>query len=178
MFQSQANRDESEVLAGQAGDAKLHFVHVYHVTRTKFGVLATNHQEAIKAAEHEFETLPGGQTRDSDTPGYLGSEDACEVLSFMVDEAGDEEFERSASYEADGTTPSRTSIAASPSPQRFVFAAARDGDMLLETIEAASIDQAEVDAIALAHDHFGLKCPLDETESELDGFAVIEAGRI
>ena len=129
---------------------KLHFVHIYHVTRTKFGVLATNHQDAIKAAEHEFETLPSGQTWDSDTPGYLGSEDACEVLSFMVDEAGDEEFERSASYEADGITPSRTSIAASPGLQRFVFAAARDGDMLLDTIEAASIDQARTDAIALA----------------------------
>ena len=174
---TQPNLEAAEQPCSSA-DASLHFVHVYHVTRTKFGVLATDHKEAIKAAEHEFETLPGGQTWDSDTPGYLGSEDACEILSFMVDEAEDEEFERSASYEADGITPSRTSIAPSPSPRRFMFAAARDGDMLLDTIEAASIDQARADAIALAHEHFGLECPLDETESELGGFAVIEAGRI
>ena len=59
--------------------------------------------------------------------------------------------------------------------QYFTFAAARDGDLILRAIPALSRADAERDALSIAVNHFGLTCPLDEVESELDGFQLSES---
>ena len=54
----------------------------------------------------------------------------------------------------------------------YVFAAARDGDMLLSCVEAPSMIEARTMALQQAAAHHSLECDEDEIESELDGFEI------
>lgn len=54
-----------------------------------------------------------------------------------------------------------------------IFAAARDGDMLLSSFHHKGTDEeAETKALYEAAQEFELTCPFDEIESELDGFSI------
>lgn len=55
---------------------------------------------------------------------------------------------------------------------RFVFAAARDGDMLLDHLDAADLDAATEVALDAAREYHSLECDNDQIECELDGFAI------
>ena len=55
---------------------------------------------------------------------------------------------------------------------RFVFAAARDGDMLLDHLDAADPDAATEVALDAAREYHSLECDNDQIECELDGFAI------
>ena len=91
------------------------FVHVYYVVRSKVGVLANDHEEAMKKADEmlpdihkrlEFSTCGCVNTqRDiasdhKNLPIHFDTESAEEVTGYMVDEVGDEQYERSVSYDA------------------------------------------------------------------------------
>lgn len=68
-------------------------VHCYHVVRSKFvDIEAPSPEAAIEA------------TRDMDLSLAVESEDAEEVTGWLVDVVGDENYEKSVSYEADGKT--------------------------------------------------------------------------
>lgn len=54
-----------------------------------------------------------------------------------------------------------------------IFAAARDGAMLLSSFHHKGTDEeAENIALQEAKEHFGLECDDDEIEGELDGFSI------
>lgn len=96
---------------------KRHFVHVYHVFRSKFAVDAESHADAISKAKEMLGSSPparGGITgmvapsmdlelHSKVGEGYLLSEDAEEIVSFLVDEVGDPDYSQSRSYNADGS---------------------------------------------------------------------------
>lgn len=68
-------------------------VHVYRVVRVPISIEASSQEEAIEAAtkqltEHSF--------RGQDV------EDAEEITGYLVDEAGDEEYANSRTYDANG----------------------------------------------------------------------------
>jgi len=65
-------------------------VHVYLVVRVPFDVEAESQEEAIKAAE---------KLVDNDSYRLPEAEDAEEIVGYLVDEEGDEEYERSVSYD-------------------------------------------------------------------------------
>lgn len=54
----------------------------------------------------------------------------------------------------------------------YIFAAARDGDMLLASVTAGSDADARDAALATAKEHHSLECDHDEIESCLDGFDI------
>lgn len=54
----------------------------------------------------------------------------------------------------------------------FVFAAARDGDMLLDSVQANSPEAARIAALAIAKDYHGLVAASEDVEGELDGFDI------
>lgn len=56
---------------------------------------------------------------------------------------------------------------------RYIFAAARDGSMLLSWVDAEHDEAATDAALAAAADHHGLKCEPEDIECNLDGFVVI-----
>lgn len=67
-------------------------VHMYYVMRSKFcGIEADSHEAAIDKV-HNFELDPDE------------TEDADEVVGWLVDQVGDQDFENSISFEADGVT--------------------------------------------------------------------------
>lgn len=94
------------------------FVHVYHTVISKFGIEAKDHAEAMDKADVqlqeaierlEFDAFP---TLEQDKavcasainlPIHLATGSADEVTGYMVDELGDDEYERTVEYEADGT---------------------------------------------------------------------------
>lgn len=68
-------------------------VHIYTVVRVPFEVEAQDQAGAIEAARNLLEPT-SFRSRDA--------EDAEEVVGFLVDEDGDEEYSLSRSYDADG----------------------------------------------------------------------------
>ncbi len=66
-------------------------VHVYRVVRQAVEVEAGDHQEAIALAQDAYFS-----------PGLAGVEDAEEIVGFLVDEEGDEDYEFTRYYDADG----------------------------------------------------------------------------
>ena len=70
-----------------------HFVHIYHVVRSKFGVVAADQKSAVTAAMSEFCEFPRNA---------LETESAEEITGYLVDDAGDEECQNSTSYDPDG----------------------------------------------------------------------------
>lgn len=84
-----------------------YFVHVYHAVRTKISIEADSHEAAMKAA-YEFvpdlasENVPFEAERDFQGHGTIHhTESSDEVLSYLVDEVGDEEYHNTAAYDAD-----------------------------------------------------------------------------
>lgn len=96
-----------------------YFVHIYHVVRSKVLVEADDHKQAIEKADDglaevnrrlfferlsslEEEVKMAPQFDAISLPYHLQTESAEEVSGYMVDEVGDEEYERSLSYDAEG----------------------------------------------------------------------------
>ena len=79
-------------------------VHLYRTVRVKIcGIEADNHPDAIEKAEEEFHK----HFQPSSFANHVGSyvtEDAEETTCFLVDEEGDEEYENTRWYCADGKT--------------------------------------------------------------------------
>ena len=95
-----------------------HFVHIYHTFRSKFAVDADTQTEAIAKATAMFEkqgdrlSIVGMVTPSMSVEthagvgeGYLLSEDAEELLGYLVDEVGDDEHANSTSYDMAGNSP-------------------------------------------------------------------------
>ena len=92
------------------------FVHIYHTFRSKFAVDADDHERAIAKATAMLAAAPHIQcgVMGLVTPGmpieyhaavgngFLEAADAEEILGYMVDEVGDEQYERTRSYSSDG----------------------------------------------------------------------------
>ena len=86
-------------------------VHIFAVVRVKVpDVEAESQADAIRKAEEStdlYGTLnwPIGRMCHVDARGVSEVEYAEENLYYLVDEEGDEKFERSRHYKADGVTP-------------------------------------------------------------------------
>lgn len=96
----------------------IHLVHRYDVVRVKVAVEADSHEEAMKKADELLakhnpvrptQHVPGGVIEEREwlgrykenLPVVLGVEHADEVTGYLVDELGDEEYEKTRSYGAD-----------------------------------------------------------------------------
>ncbi|HIV77290.1 MAG TPA: hypothetical protein H9899_07180 [Candidatus Sphingomonas excrementigallinarum] len=153
---------------------KRHFVHIYHTFRSKFAVDAENQQEAIDKALGMFpdcaavrQGVMGMVTPAMDLSfheqvgeGYLVSEDAEEILGFLVDEVGDTEHSQSRNYDADGKPlqsggkavsivgPERdTVLAALRLWQRLGGASSEEWDIATNGGSHEGLDDAAVDAL-------------------------------
>ncbi|SNS68837.1 hypothetical protein SAMN06295912_11287 [Sphingomonas laterariae] len=80
------------------GESRRHFVHVYAVIRVKVAVDATDHRSAMEAADEllfqngfAVRLTPAGD-------GIIDADYTSDVAGYLVDEAGDDAFLRSASY--------------------------------------------------------------------------------
>lgn len=94
---SDSARDSSE----RHPEGGKHFVHVYTVVRVKVEVGAKDHQSAMAAADtflfgngFAVSLIPRGN-------GVIEADYAEEVVGYLVDEAGDPEYERSRKYGPD-----------------------------------------------------------------------------
>lgn len=84
-------------------------VHIYHVVRTKVSIEAEDQVDAMKKADEFIPDLGSANTNVSFEAEHLfqghgtvhHTENAEEVVGYLVDEVGDEEFERTVSYDAD-----------------------------------------------------------------------------
>lgn len=75
--------------------SKNHDVHIYAVVRYKYaGIPAESQTDAIAAADKLFAASQGRDATDS--------EYAEEITGYLVDEAGDEEYENTQEYDGDG----------------------------------------------------------------------------
>ena len=75
-----------------------HFVHVYATIRVKMAVSAKDHHEAILAADSALFAKGFRVRLIPSAEGALEADYAEEVTGYLVDEAGDPEFLRSANY--------------------------------------------------------------------------------
>ena len=89
------------------------YVHRYDVVRIKVAVDAEDHASAIKAADEALAQGYLGQnlTREWISPEFealveapcvIHMEPAEETTGYLVDEAGDEEYSKTQSYDAEG----------------------------------------------------------------------------
>ena len=78
-----------------------HFVHVYATIRVKMAVVASTHEDAMIAADKALFASGLGVRLIPTAAGALEADYAEEVTGYLVDEADDPEFERSADYAAD-----------------------------------------------------------------------------
>ena len=78
-----------------------HFVHVYATVRVKVGVRAENHLDAMLAADEALFANGFGVRMAPAVPDALDADYAEEVTGYLVDDAGDHEFDRSRTYGAD-----------------------------------------------------------------------------
>ena len=91
-----------------------YYVHVYHVVRSKFAVTADNQDAAMRVADELMGDAPSAHLHipglvsattfsadieDKVGDGFLYAEDAEEVTGYLVDEIGDEEYEKSQFYD-------------------------------------------------------------------------------
>lgn len=80
---------------------KKYRVHGYHVVRVPLTVEANSQEEAIR----EYDKLTHDELRHVQDLARLDSEFAEEVNGYLVDEDGDEDYDRSEFYCCDGKTP-------------------------------------------------------------------------
>ncbi|WP_328276156.1 hypothetical protein [Sphingobium sp.] len=78
-----------------------HFVHVYATVRVKVAVNATDHESAMRAADKALFAKGFGVRLIPTAEGALDAEYAEEVTGYLVDEAGETDYLRSANYGAD-----------------------------------------------------------------------------
>lgn len=74
--------------APQAPD-RLQYVHIFHIVRSKFGVLASSHGEAIAAAMPLFGAVDFSCRQADGTTGYLETAPTDQIASLLVDDAPD-----------------------------------------------------------------------------------------
>ncbi|EPR15535.1 hypothetical protein ACFSTI_32225 [Rhizorhabdus histidinilytica] len=82
--------------------APTHFVHVYATVRVKLGVTAHDQFAAMKEADRLLFANGFGVRLIPSATGVLEADYAEEVSGYLVDEAGDHEYDRSRTYAADG----------------------------------------------------------------------------
>lgn len=78
-----------------------HFVHVYATVRVKVAVSAATHDEAMRAADNTLFANGFGVRLIPTAQGAIKADYAEEVTGYLVDEAGDTEYLRSANYGQD-----------------------------------------------------------------------------
>jgi hypothetical protein len=78
-----------------------HFVHVYATVRVKLAVTAASHEDAMRAADEALFARGFGVRLIPTAEGALDADYAEEVTGYLVDEAGDAEYLRSANYGQD-----------------------------------------------------------------------------
>ena len=78
-----------------------HFVHVYATVRVKLAVTAASHEDAMRAADEALFARGLGVRLIPTAEGALDADYAEEVTGYLVDEAGDTEYLRSANYGPD-----------------------------------------------------------------------------
>lgn len=83
------------------GESRRHFVHVYAVIRVKVAVYAPNHRSAMEAADQQLFAEGFGVHLTPTADAVLDAEYAQDVTGYLVDELGDDEFLRSATYGPD-----------------------------------------------------------------------------
>ena len=78
-----------------------HFVHVYAPVRVKMAVTAASHEDAMRAADEALFARGFGVRLIPIAEGALDADYAEEVTGYLVDEASDKEYLRSANYGQD-----------------------------------------------------------------------------
>lgn len=78
-----------------------HFVHVYATVRVKVAVHAADHEQAMRAADDALFARGFGVRLIPTAQGALDAEYTEEVTGYLVDEAGDTDYLRSANYGPD-----------------------------------------------------------------------------
>lgn len=78
-----------------------HFVHVYATVRVKVAVTAVTHDDAMHAADEALFAKGFGLRLIPTAKGVLDADYAEEVAGYLVDEAGDTDYLRSANYGRD-----------------------------------------------------------------------------
>lgn len=78
-----------------------HFVHVYATVRVKMAVVAASHEGAMRAADDALFARGFGVRLIPTAEGALDADYAEEVTAYLVDEAGDVDYLRSANYGPD-----------------------------------------------------------------------------
>lgn len=121
-----------------------HFVHIYHVMRSKFEVEAFDPITAITAADILF----------GSHAAPLESESAEEITSYLVDIEGDEDHDNSRWFEADGVSPLCSTFYVHCEHADF---ADTNYDLIIRAAD-------EADALVLWHEHYG--DGLDDEEIE------------
>lgn len=84
-----------------------YFVHIYHVVRTKVSIEAEDQIDAMKKADEFIPNIESSNISLEAESQFQGhgtihhTESAEEVVGYLVDEVGDEEYSKSASYDVD-----------------------------------------------------------------------------
>lgn len=78
-----------------------YFVHIYHVVRTKISIEAESQIEAMKLADGFLPRIESSNVNlDVERHGVIHhTESAEEVVGYLVDEVGDDEYHNSVSYD-------------------------------------------------------------------------------
>lgn len=87
-------------MPGPAPTDPTHFVHIYATIRVKIAVHATSHLEAMKRADRSLFDKGFGVRLVPNGANILDADYAEEVTGYLVDEADDPEYLRSATYNA------------------------------------------------------------------------------
>jgi hypothetical protein len=86
---------------------KQYFVHVYHVVRTKISIEAEDHVDAMKKAVEFIPNIESSNVSFSADSEFQGhgvihhTENAEEIVGYLVDEVGDEEYHNTVAYDAE-----------------------------------------------------------------------------
>lgn len=66
--------------------SRFHYVHIFHLVRSKFGVVAASHGDAIAAALPAYESLDFSYRQADGIEGYLETLPTDRIASILVDE--------------------------------------------------------------------------------------------
>lgn len=80
------------------GDESRHFVHIEAIVRAKVAVDATDHLSAMRAADALLFANGFAVRLTPAADAVIDAEYAQDVAGYLVDEAGDDEYLRSAAY--------------------------------------------------------------------------------
>lgn len=65
---------------------RLYHVHLFHVVRSTFGVLACDHGDAIRSAMPTFEAVDFSNEQPGVSQGYLATLPTDKIVSILIDE--------------------------------------------------------------------------------------------